>query len=195
MAAYSLTVENILKKYIDGSGKGNNKLRQSLQYISPDSRYQLLKDIRGHCNLTGLHAAAVSDDLESIKYMLRGFTTDRKYEVVKIQNNYDSTALHHAAFKGHAYILIYLLNDFSQQQRYNLLRIQDREGSTALHDAASQQKLEVVQAILTPVSSQQQVSLLRITNNVGDMVTSIRPELRDELPVLIRQGKKTFLVA
>ena len=101
MAAYSLTVENILKKYIDGSGKGKDKLRRSLQYISPDSRYQLLKDITGHCNLTGLHAAAVSDDLESIKYMLKGFTTDRKYEVVKIQNNYGSTALHLAAFNGY----------------------------------------------------------------------------------------------
>ena len=81
--------------------KVKKKLRRSLQYITPDSRYHLLKDIRGHCNLTGLHAAAVSDDLESIKYMLRGFTTDWKYELVKIQNNYDSTALHHAAFNGY----------------------------------------------------------------------------------------------
>ena len=147
-------------------------------------------NVRGdkYSDNTGPHRAALYNDLETMKYMLEGFTADEKYDVLKIQDSIGSSALHFAAGNGYSSIITYLLTDLSQQQKCNLLQLQDNDGNTPLHYAASNQKSEAVQAILTSLSPQQQIQLLDIKNNEGQTVTAIRPEVYKELPVLISQG-------
>ena len=183
-------MEKALKKYIDSdSVVGKEELRQLLQHTSSVDRYSLLMNVRGDkYSYTGPHIAARCNDLETMKYMLEGFTVDEKYDVLKIQAGAGNTALHYAAWQGHSSIITYLLTDLSQQQKYNLLQLQNDDGDTALHYAASQQKSEAVQVILTFLSPQQQIQLLNIKNNKGQTVADIRPEVYKEPPLMISQG-------
>ena len=120
--------------------------------------------------------------------MLNNFSANQIYDVVKIQRNDKSTALHIAAFNNHSSIISYLLSHLSQQQNYDLLKIQNVNGDTALHIAATSKKLEAVQAIISSVSSPLLIQLLKIKKKYEKPVTDIRPELLDELPILISQG-------
>ena len=123
-----------------------------------------------------------------MKYMLEGFTTYGKYDVLKIQCGGGTSALHYAAWCGYTSIITYLLTDFFQQQKYNLLQLQDDAGNTPLYRAGYNQKPEAVQAILTSLSPQQQIQLLKIKNKNGQTVTDIRPEVYNEYPLMISQG-------
>ena len=192
MATYSSELETELRKYIDSwEGEGRDRLREVLKNTSVDNRYSLLMNVRrsgGFSAWTGLHRGAFANDLETIKYMLDNFLCDQKYDVVKIQASDKMTALHFAAAYGYTSIINYLLNNLSQQQKYDLLKIQDENGNTALHRAAINKEVEAVQAIISAVSSPLLIQLLNIKNKEGQTVTDIRPELHDELPVLISQG-------
>ena len=137
---------------------------------------------------TGPQIAARENDLETMKCMLEGFTTDQKYDVLKIQTGNDFSALHYAAWSGYSSVITYLLTDLSQQQKYNLIQLQDRYGATLLHDAASFQKPEAVQAILSSLSLQQQMQLLNMKNKKGQTVADIKPELYQKHPALISLG-------
>ena len=188
------STESTLRKYIDSSaeqGTCRDELRGMLKSDSVDTRYQLLLKVRGEqfSTRTGLHEAATSNDVETIKYMLDGFSSNQKYNVVKIQSGGKSTALHIAAAYDHTAIINYLLSNLSQQQIYNLLKIQTQHGNTALHRAARNNQVETVQAIISSVSSPLQIQLLHIKNKEGQTVTDFRLELHDELPVLIIQSK------
>ena len=190
MAKYSSELETVFRKYMDSRGeKSRDKLRDLLRNESVDRRQMLLitaREVDG--KMSGLHSGAAADDLETIKNMLKGFFSQQKYNVVKIQSNGKWTALHTAADRGHTSIINYLLSDLSQQQKYDLLKIQDVYGNTALHRAASNKKVEAVQAIISSVSLPLLIQLLNIKNKEGQTVTDIRPELHDELPVLTSQG-------
>ena len=194
MSAYSKELKNVLKKYIDNSADGKEELRQLLQQTSSVDRYSLLMNVRGdkHSGNTGPHIAAKYNDLETMKCMLEGFTTDQKYDVLKIQGGYGSSALHCAAGEGYSSIITYLLTDLSQQQKYNLLQLQKEDGDTPLHRAASQQKSEAVQAILTSLSLPLLLQLINIKNNKHKKVTDIRPEIYNELPVQRSKGIMIF---
>ena len=141
-------LENAMKRYIDSDysnrAERRDRLRELLKNESVDSRYRLLIDVRGVLNntWTGLHKAADANDLESIRYMLDGFPSEKKYNVLKIQDSYGIPPLNKAAYWGHSSIIAYLMTDLSQQQKYDTLKIQDRWGNTALHDAASENKVE-----------------------------------------------------
>ena len=190
MATYSLKLDNALKKYIDNlSAASRGQLRQLLQQTSSVDRFRLLMNVRGdkYRGNTGLHIAAISYDLETMKYMLEGFTVDQRYDVVKIQGG-GLSALHYAASKGFPSIITYLLTDLSQQQKYNLLQLQNKDGNTPLHDAASQRKPETAQAILTSLSLPLLVHLLNVKNKRGQTVTDIISEAPKLLPGLISQG-------
>ena len=83
MSAHTKELEIVLKKYIDSdSVNGRKKLKQLLQQTSPVDRYSLLINVRGdkHSGNTGPHVAAGYNDLETMKYMLEGFTSDKKYD-------------------------------------------------------------------------------------------------------------------
>ena len=191
MDTYSTELKKALKKYIDSLGSdGKEELRQLLQQTSSVDRYSLLMNVRGDKlnGNTGPHIAAGCNDLETIKYMLEGFTADEKCDVLKIQNSDGTSALHYAAVNGRSSIIHYLLTDLSQQQKYNLLQLQDKDGETPLHRAASKRKSEVVQAILTSLSLPLLLQLLNIKNNKDQRAADIRPAIYDELPVQTSQG-------
>ena len=190
MATYSSELVTVLKRYIDSMGEGRDRLTELLKNTSVDIRYSLLMNVRGgiFSRWTGLHSGACANDLETIKYMLDNFLCDQKCDVVKIQASNMRTALHFAAAYGYTSIINYLLNNLSQQQKYDLLKIQDENGNTALHRAAINKEVEAVPAIISAVSSPLLIQLLNIKNKEGQTVTDIRPELHDELPVLISQG-------
>ena len=85
MSVSSQDLEKAIKKYIDSEGvDGRQELRQLLQQTSSVVRYSLLMNVRGDkCStVTGPHLAAAYYDLETIKFMLEGFTGDHKYEVL-----------------------------------------------------------------------------------------------------------------
>ena len=117
-----------LKKYIDSlSADGKEEVRQLLQQTSSVDGYSLLMNVRGDkwSGNTGPHLAAGYNDLETIKYMLKGFTGDKKYDVLKIQiKNNCVSALHYAAGYCPSSTLTYLLSGLSQQQKYNLFQLQ-----------------------------------------------------------------------
>ena len=192
MATYSSELETVLRRYIDSwGGEGRDRLREGLKNTSVGNRYSLLMNVRGSGRIstrTGLHCGADADDLETIKYMLDSFSSNLKYNVVKIQRSDKWTALHIAASIGHTSIINYLLSDLSQPQNYDLLKIQNVYGDTPIHVAAINKKVEVVQAIISSVSSHLLSQLLNIKNKKGQTVTDIRPELHVEFPVLITQG-------
>ena len=195
MATYSSELETILRSYIDSWGGGRDRLRDLLKNTSTGHRYSLLMNVRGSGILstwTGVHRGANADDLGAIKYMLDNFSSNQKYHVVKIQSVTKSTALHFAAGDGYTSIVNYLLSNFSQQQLYDLLKIQDMSGNTALHQAAIRKNVEVVQAIKSSVSSPLLIQLLNIKNKEGQTVTDIKPELHNELHVLM--GKVELLI-
>ena len=184
-------MERALKKYIDsGSADGKEEVRQLLQQTSSVDKYSLLMNVKGdkYSGITGPHIAAECNDLETMKYMLEGFTVDEKHDVLKIQTSYDISALHYAAYKDNSSIITYLLTDLSQQQKYNLLQLQKEDGDTPLHVAAYQQNPEAIQAILTSLSPQQQIQILNIKNKKDKTAADIRPEIYDELPVQTSQG-------
>ena len=191
MSVYSNKLELVLKWYIDIIGAdGKEELRQLLQQTSSIDRYSLLMNVRGdkYSNNTGPHRAAWYNDLETMKCMLEGFTSDKKYDVLKIQTGNGCSTLHYAARRGYSSIITYLLTDLSQQQNYNLFQLQDKCGATPLHDAAFTQKPEAVQAILTSLSLPLLLQLLNIKNNIDKTAADIRPEIYDELPVQTSQG-------
>ena len=186
--------ESTLQEYIDSS-MGIHHIKHLFENESVDTRYSILMNVKGKENSTwtGLHEASRINDLENIVLMLTDFSSSQLYNVVKIQNIYQWTALHYAAVKGYTSIINYLLNNLSQQQKYDLLKIQDENGNTALHIAAMNKKVEAVQAITSSVSSHLQILLINIKNKKGQTVTDIRPELHDELPVLIHRSRSTKL--
>ena len=153
---YSKDLEKALKKYIDSLSKyGKEELRQLLQQASSVDRYSLLMNVRGdkYSGTTGLHKAALYNDLETMKYMLEEFTVDEKYDVLKIQiKNNCVSALHYAAGYCPSSTLTYLLADLSQQQKYNLFQLQKIDRNTPLHVAASKPNPEAIQAILASLS-------------------------------------------
>ena len=184
-------MEKSLKKYIDTeSVDGKEELRQLLQQTSSVDRYSLLMNVRGdkYSGITGPHIAALYNDLKTMKYMLEGFTTDEKYDVLKIQAGDGLSALHYAAVGGYSSIITYLLTDLSQQQKYDLLQLQKIDGNTPLHRAASQHQSEAVQTILTSLSLPLLLQLLSIKNHEDKTAADIRPEIYDELPVQASQG-------
>ena len=184
-------MEKALKRYIDSDhADGKEELRQLVQQTSSVDRYSLLMNVRGdkYSGNTGPHIAALYNDLETMKCMLKGFATDQKYNVLKIQVGGGLSALHYATWNGYSSIITFLLTDLSQQQKYNLLQLQDIDGDTPLHRAASQQKSEVVQAILTSLSLPLLLQLLNIKNKEDKTAADIRPEVYDQLPVQTSQG-------
>ena len=194
--------ESALKKYIDSRGReGRDRLRELLkdeakkkhQEEEANAKYSLLIKVRGveYSTWTGLHSAAYAGDLKTIRYLLLDFSANQIYNVVEIPESSERTALHIAADRGHTSIINYLLSDFFQQQKYDLLKIQDMNGDTALHLVAINKNVEAVQAIISSVSSPLLIQLLNIKNKEGQTVTDIRPELHDELPVLIVQSRST----
>ena len=193
MATYS-ELENAMKRYIDSDesnrAERGNRLKELLKNESVNGRYDLLMNVRGdkYSPWTGLHEAAVVNDLESIRYMLDEFPPDKKYDALKIKNNIGSTPLHSAAYRGYSSIITYLMTDLSQQQNYDLLKIQNKWGHTALHDAASKNKVEACRAILASVPYHLLSELLNIKNNDGKSAADIRPELKDEFFHSINQG-------
>ena len=111
-------LENAMRRYIDSPvdycGVGRDKLRELLKNNSADTRYDVLMNVRGvqystwtsvlRAALvrgggawTGVHEAAYANDLESIRYILDGLPSVKKYDVVKIES-YGSTPLHTAAY-------------------------------------------------------------------------------------------------
>ena len=194
MAKYR-ELENVLKRYIDspagGRGEGRGILRELLKTESVDTRHGLLMNVRGtaYITLTALHEAAGANDLESIRLMLDGFPSDKKYDLLKIQSD-GYTPLQTAATCGHSSIITYLMTDLSQQQKHDVLKIQDMCGDTALHDAASQNKIETYRAILASVPYHLLLELGKIKNNAGKTVTDIKPEIKDEYIVPIAEGKQ-----
>ena len=203
MTLYSSELKTVLRRYIDSSGdQGRDRLRELLKNESVDTRYELLMNVRHTGGLyqfpfmplerstwTGINSAAIANDGETVRYMLDNFSAYQKYNVVKIQDSNKYTALHYATDRGHTSIINYLLSDLSQQQKYELLKILDQDGDTALHLAAINEEVEAAQAIISSVSSLQLNQLLNIKNKKGQTVTDIRPELHDELCVLISQGE------
>ena len=185
---------NVMKRYIDSPlgnrGQGRDRLRELLKNESVDTRYELLMKVRGdeYSIWTGVHEAAVANDLESIRYMLHGFPSDKKYDVLKIHNCGGKTPLHPAAYGGHSSIITYLMTDLSQQQKYDLLKIQNMWGDTALHDAASNNRVEAYKVILASVPYHLLLELLNIKNSNRKSAADIRPELNDEFPLSIAQG-------
>ena len=150
------SIESALNNYMEsGKEEGGDKLREQLKKESADKRYELLINVEGVAagrfrmkigshtvnvlskgeNWTGLHSATLADDLETIKYMLDDFSSNQKYDVVKIQKSDKLTALHIAADRGHTSIIYYLLSNLSQQQKYDLLKFQNNEGDTRLHSS------------------------------------------------------------
>ena len=190
MATYSSELETALREYIDSwAGDGRGRLRKLLKNKSVDYKYNLLMNVRGvDGTWTSLHSGAFTDDLETVKYMLDNFSSNQKYDVVKIQESDKWTALHFAAAYGNTSIINYLLSNLSQPQKYDLLKIQNDDGNTPLHIAAINKNVEAVQAITSCVSSPLLIQLLNIKNMGGQTVPDIRPELYIELPVLISQG-------
>ena len=193
MAAYR-ELENGMRRYIDSAkpdrAECRARLRKLLTNESVDNRYDVLMNVRGvkYSTWTGVHAAALDDDLESIRYMLDGFPSDKKYNVLKIQNVDGRTPLHWAAYRGHSSIITYLLTDLPKQQKYNILKIQDRCGDTALHCAASENSVEAYRVIVASKPYHLLLELLNIKNNDGNSAADIRPELNDEFSLSIAQG-------
>ena len=181
-------LENVMKKYIDNE-QGRDIIRELLKNESVDTRYELLMNVRGvRYKRTGVHKAALANDIESIRYMLDGFPSDKKYDVLKIQNSYGKTPLHTAAYWGYSSTMTYLMTDLSQQQNYDLLKLQDKWGNTALHDAASNNKVEAYRVIMASVPYHLLLELLNIKNNNKKSAADIRPELKDESPLSIAKG-------
>ena len=186
-------LENAMNRYINSPlsnrGQGGDRLRELLKNKSVDTRYRLLMNVRGGGAWTGVHEAAVANDLESIKCMLDGFPSDKKYDVLKIQNSGDNSPLHTAAaYKGYSSIITYLMTDLSQQQKYDILKMQNNDGDTALHRAASKNRVEVCRAILASVPYHLLLEFLNIKNNNEKSAADIRPELNNEFPLFIPQG-------
>ena len=204
MPLYSSELEAVLRMYIDS-------WRELLKNKSVDTRYERLMNVRGspgrntgrlfkflgmaaeRSTLTGIHSAAIANDVETVRYMLDNFSAYQKYNVVKIQDSTKYTALHYAAGRGQTSIINYLLSNLSQEQKYDLLKIQNEDGDTPLHRAAINMKVETVQAIISSVSPPLLIQLLNIKNKEGQTVTDIRPELYSKLPELIIQGNVGFL--
>ena len=164
-------MEKALKKYIDSlSADGKEEVRPLLQQTSSIDRYSLLMNVRGDkfSGNTGPHIAANYNDLETMKYMLEGFTVDEKYDVLKIQGGNGLSVLHCAAWRGYSSIITYLLTDLSQQQKYNLLKLQDKDGVTPLHYAARNNHSSIITYLLTDFSQQQKYNLLQLKNKGGN---------------------------
>ena len=193
MAAYR-ELENGMRRYIDSAkpdrAECRARLRKLLTNESVDNRYDVLMNVRGvkYSTWTGVHAAALDDDLESIRYMLDGFPSDKKYDVLKIQKSDGRTPLHIAACYGYSSIIAYLITDLSQQQKYDILKIQDQRGDTALHEAAYMNRVEAYRAILASVPYHLLIELFNIKRNDGKSAVDIRAELNDESPLSIAQG-------
>ena len=106
--------ESVLKKYIDSRGReGGDKLRDLLKNEPVGTRYELLiKERRETFSAaTGLHSAAIADDLDTARCLLDKYSANQKYDVVKLQTSGRSTALHLAADRDCATIINYLLKD------------------------------------------------------------------------------------
>ena len=146
-------------------------------------------NVRGdkYSTWTGLHEAALDNDLESIKYMLDGIPSDKKYDVLKIQS-VGCTSLHWAAYRGHSSIITYLMTDLPKQQKYDILKMRDRCGDTALHDAASENSVGACRAIVASVPSHLLIELLNIKNHRGKSAADIRPELQNAFTQSLAQG-------
>ena len=174
-----------MKEYID-SRRDGHQLRELLNNESADNRYCLLINVRRKFSAwTGAYRAAYNNDLESIRYMLDGFPSNKKYDVLKIQSSNGSTPLHTAAYYGYSSIITYLMTDLSQQQMYDLLKIQDNAGDTALHHAASNNRVKAYRVIFASVPYHLLVGLFNIKNNNGISAADIRPKLNEEFPLSI----------
>ena len=195
MATYS-KLEIAMKRYIDSDRSNRvehrDRLRELLKNESVDTRYRLLMNVRGvkHSRRTTLFEAVYANDLESIRYMLDGFPSNKKYDVLKIQRSDGGTPLHWVAYLGYLSTITYLITDLSQQQKYDILKIQNDNGNTALHEAASENRVEVYRVILASVPYHLLLELLNIKNKDGKSAADIRPELRDEFTLSIAQGKR-----
>ena len=106
--------ESVLKKYIDSRGRDDrDTLRVWLKNEPVGTRYELLMNVRGETfsAATGLHSAAIADDLDTVRCLLDKFLANQKYNVVKLQTSRRSAALHLAADRGYTLIINYLLKD------------------------------------------------------------------------------------
>jgi ankyrin repeat protein len=191
MAASSDDLTAVLVGYIDEI-QAVDRLRELLKSTSVDVRYNLLLTVRGEeYSRTAVHRAAVSNDMESLKYMLAEFTPAQIYELVSIQSSYSQTAVHYASDRGHTDIVIYLLINLSHQQRFHILKVQEtRAKQTALHRAARQNHMNLLQIMLSSVTPQQRNELLNIKDRGGKTIANIRklPELHYASAVFTNQG-------
>ena len=179
-----------LKEYID-SGNGKDKLRETLLLTSPENRFNVLKTVKGlDGTWTGLHRAARENHFELIASMMDGFAAADKYYLVQMQKKDGKTGLHFVATNGNTSMLSYLVDGFSLEQKHDLFSQKDKDEGTALHNAASEYHGETVNFMLSSVSSHLLKELLKIKNKDGQTVTDIRPELHDEVPLLISEGMK-----
>ena len=194
MATGGNELENAMKRYIDtpgeNRGQGRDKLVALLRTESVDTKYDLLMNVRGNSSgLTGIHEAARANDLGIIKNMLDGFPPNKKYDVLKIQSCNDRTPLHFAAYWGHCSIITYLMTNLSQQQKYDIHMMRDRHGDTPLHLAATNEGVKAFHSIIASVPCHMLLDLLNVKNYQGKSAADIRPEINDEFPVSIVQGK------
>ena len=143
---------------------------------------------------TLLFVAADDDDLDVIKILLDGFSSDKKYAVLKLQNGYGQMPLHIAAYYGYSSIITYLMTDLSHQQKYDILKIQNKFKNTALHEAACENQLKAVQVILSSVPSELQIQLLNIKNKERKTAADVRPEIAIGYSMLLSQGDVALLI-
>ena len=144
----------------------NDLMKLLLQFISPDSRADLLA-IVDHAQYTVAMYAAQNEHTEMIRCMLDGMSSDQIYNLLKMQCRLTGTAIHQAAVVGHTETIKCMLGSVSPDQLYNLLELEDYAGRTAIHQAAVFGHTETIKCMLGSVSPDQSYNLLELEDYAG----------------------------
>ncbi|XP_067944343.1 zinc finger protein 853-like isoform X2 [Watersipora subatra] len=185
---YSQELEELLQRYIDEQGSGERikpQLRPLLQRVSAEFRHRQFMEIRGvkrgSYMMTVMHEAIRTNDCETLRWMMEGWTSKQIFTATIVRDNNGSTALHNAAYFGQTPIVRLLLERLTWDQRFSLVQSKDGYGETVLHRAVAGISKDTSQLIYASLEPDQQAKILLEKNRNGQCVKDLE-HYQDCLP-------------
>ncbi len=115
----------------------------------PQSERLSMAQRRDPNQMTLLHSAAESGNLESIKIILDLYPELERLQAVKRKDMERKTVLHHAAYARNTLAIKLILPLYPESERLEAVHTEDRDGWAVLHCAGGSGNLEAIRLILS----------------------------------------------
>ncbi len=130
------------------------------------------------------HCAAVSDNPETIKFMLGSLSMEQRVKAVAKPGGLRRTVLHFAVeARDPSASIDAILSVLPESQHLSVVSLQDRTGSTALHEAVHPDRPAAVRAILESIPASQRLQVVKMQDGDGRTVWHLASESTRDLIV------------